>query len=67
MRQLKLSIRGPAGAFCGRHPLFTAAVVAAGCVLLAEGSPAARLVAGMVLGLACVVLKNWRTGLAWLF
>jgi ComEC/Rec2-related protein len=67
MRQIKLSGRGRAGAFCGRHPLFAAAVVAAGCVLLAEGSPAAGLVAGAALGLAGVVLQNWRTGLAWLF
>ena len=42
-----------------------AALVAAGCVLLADRNVPASLVAGAALGLAGAGLKNWRTGLAW--
>ena len=59
------SRNGWAAAFCGRHPLFVAAVVAAFCVFLAEWHFSSALVAAAVLGLAGGFLKNWRTGLAW--
>ncbi len=54
-------------AFVDRHPLFVAALVAAGCVLAAEWHPAAGLGGGILLGLAGGFLKSWRVGLAWAF
>lgn len=67
MREIRLSIRRRAGRFCGRHPLFVAALVAAGCVLLAGWGFPAGLVAGTALGLAGAWFTSWRAGLAWLF
>lgn len=65
---MRASTRGGwAGAFCGRHPLFVAALVAAGCVLAAERNPWLGLGLGLLLGLAGGFLKGWQTGLAWLF
>ncbi len=52
--------------FCGRHPLFLAALVAAACVLTAERSGYAGLGLATVLALAGGLLRGWRVGLAWL-
>ena len=52
--------------FCGRHPLFLAALVAVASVTTGNWSfPAAALLAA-VLGLAGGWLCGWRVGLAWL-
>ena len=65
---MRASTRGGwAGAFCGRHPLFVAALVAAGCVLAAERNLWLGLGLGLLFGLAGGFLKGWRTGLAWVF
>ncbi len=56
---------GWAAAFCGRHPLFLAAVVVALCVFLAKWGVVSALVAAAVLGLAGGFFRNWRMGLAW--
>lgn len=53
------------GAFCGRHPLFVAALVVVACVLAAERNLWLGLGLGLLLGLAGGFLKGWRTGLAW--
>lgn len=67
MRNSQCGRGGWAAAFCGRHPLFMAAVVAAGAVLLADRDFSASLVLGAALGLAGGFLKGWRTGVAWVF
>ena len=67
MRDPERGVIGWAEAFCGRHPLFMAALVAAGCVLLSEKNLTASLALGAALGLAGGYLRNWRTGLAWGF
>lgn len=67
MRNPERGRGGRVGAFCGRHPLFVAALAAAVCVLLAGWSLPAALVAGAALGLAGGGLRSWRTGVAWLF
>ena len=53
--------------FEGRHPLFMAALVAAGCVAMAAHHPVAGLLAAGLLGVAGGFLKSWRHGLAWGF
>ncbi|MES2438590.1 MAG: ComEC/Rec2 family competence protein [Verrucomicrobiota bacterium] len=59
-------IGGRVGAFCGRHPLFVAALATAGCVLVAERSLPAALMLAVLLGGLGGFLRTWRTGLAWL-
>jgi competence protein ComEC len=66
MRNSECGRGGWAGEFCGRHPLFLAALVAAACVLTAERNGYAGLGLGAVLGMAGGLLRGWRVGLAWL-
>jgi competence protein ComEC len=51
----------------GRHPLFVAALVAAGCVAVASLWGPAAVFAGAVFALLGCRLQNWRVGLAWGF
>lgn len=53
-------------AFCDRHPLFVAALVAVGCVLAADWKLAAGLGAAAGLGLLGGVLKGRRVAMAWM-
>ncbi|MEY3895383.1 MAG: hypothetical protein RLZZ214_902, partial [Verrucomicrobiota bacterium] len=59
-------VRSSTRKFCGRHPLFLAALVAAGCVLAADWKWSAGLVLAGLLGTAGGWVKHWRVGLAWL-
>ncbi len=59
-------IRSSSRAFCGRHPLFLAALVAAGCVAAADWQWSAGFALAGLQGAAGGGLKCWRTGLAWL-
>ena len=53
-------------AFCGRHPLFMAALAATACVLAADRSPWLAGATGLLIAAAGVRLAGWKTGLAWL-
>lgn len=53
------------GEFCGRHPLFAAALVAAACVTAASWNLPAALALAVLCGLAATVSNGWRTGSAW--
>lgn len=66
MRKWFRGWQGWAGAFCSMHPLFMAALVACGCVLVAEWNAAAGVGAGLLFGLAGCFLAGRRMGLAWL-
>jgi competence protein ComEC len=66
MRNPERGRGGWAGEFCGRHPLFLAALVAATCVLTADRNPYTGLGLAVVLGMAGGLLRGWRVGLAWL-
>lgn len=57
---------GWVGAFCSRHPLFLAALVAAACVLTAERNLYAGLGLAAVLGMGGGFFRGWRVGLGWL-
>lgn len=63
----KLQVTPAARMFCGRHPLFLAALVAASCVLAADWNWSAGLVLAVLLGLVGAWLNHWRVGLFWLF
>ncbi len=66
MRNPERGSGGWAGVFCGRHPLFLAALAAAACVLTADWNGYAGLGLAVLLGLAGVSLQGGRVGLAWL-
>jgi len=66
MRQNESGRHGWLKGFCGRHPLFATALVAAACVALANWQPVAGLLAGGVLGAAGAFGAGWRRGVAWL-
>ena len=57
---------GPVAAFCGRYPLFVAALVAAFGVVAADHGVAAGVIPGPLLALAAWRLRGWRVALAWL-
>lgn len=59
-------MRARAAAFGERHRLFVAALVTVGCVLAADGSLAAGLACGVLLGGVGGILHGWRVALAWL-
>lgn len=52
--------------FCGRHPLFAAAVVTVICVALADQHVAWGISAAVLLAAAGVISAGWRRGAAWL-
>ena len=66
MRNSGYGLRGKSRGFCLRHPLFVAAVVAAGCVAMANVHPGWGLLAGGISGAAGTWIAGWRTGLTWL-
>jgi ComEC/Rec2-related protein len=66
MWQKSFSKRGWALSFCGRHPLFVAAVVVAGFALAADRGRFIGLMLAALLGLAAGWLKGWRVGMAWM-
>lgn len=59
-------MRSRTTAFCGRHPLFLAALVTVCCVLAASLGWAFGLIAGIGLAFVANYLKGWRLGAAWL-
>jgi ComEC/Rec2-related protein len=65
-RETDSGLRGWLKGFCGRHPMFAAAVVAAACVAAADLHPGWGLLAGAGFGVAGVFSGGWRRGLAWL-
>lgn len=62
----KLQVTPAARIFCGRHPLFLAALVAAACVFAADWKWSAGLGLAVLLGVAGAWLNHWRIGLVWL-
>jgi ComEC/Rec2-related protein len=52
--------------FCGRHPLFVAALIAVGCVLAADRSRLLGAVAALCFGGIGLLLAGWRRGLVWI-
>ena len=58
-------MRAALTAFCGRHPLFAAALPMAACILLAEYDLTISCIAAAAAGALGFLLGNWRRGLTW--
>lgn len=65
MKEMIRGWRVGAAGFCARHPLFMAAMVACGCVFVADWNFPAGVGFALLLGLAGGYVAGWRTGLGW--